>query len=95
MLSFKGEWTLITAASSGFGYEMARILADRGLNLVLAGPDEEKLYSIARELNEVSDIIVMTLDISKPGSASLLFNECEKLGLKIGAFINYPGPSCS
>ncbi len=84
----EGEWTLITKASSGFGYEMARLLASKGRNLVLAGPDEDRLYSIARELSDISDIIVMTIDLSKPDSAVLLLTECEKLGLKIRAFID-------
>ena len=91
MLDLKGEWTLITGASSGIGYEMAKILASQGHSLVLAGHDEERLYGIARELNELSDIIVMTLDLSTPGSTSLLFEECGRIGLKIGRFINNPG----
>jgi uncharacterized protein len=85
-----GEWTLITGACSGMGYELARVLAKKGHNLVLAGSEEEKLYSIARELNDISDIIVMTIDLSKPGSTSDLFRECNKFGLKINTFITKP-----
>lgn len=95
MPCFNNEWTLITSATSGIGLEMARLLASRGLNLILAGPDEENLYRLARELNEVSDIIVMTLDLNVPGSANLLFNECEKSGIRVSAFINNPEPSQS
>jgi uncharacterized protein len=83
----EGEWTLITGASSGIGYELAKVLAAQGHNLVLAGHDEDRLYRIARELNEISDIIVMTVDLSAPGSTNELFNECERSGLKINTLI--------
>lgn len=89
MPEFDGNWTLITGASSGFGYEMARILASKGHNLVLVCHNEERLCHVARELNEISDIIIMPVDLSKAGSATLLFNECERLKLKINVLINY------
>ncbi|MCK9399709.1 MAG: SDR family NAD(P)-dependent oxidoreductase [Bacteroidales bacterium] len=89
MPEFDGNWTLITGASSGFGYEIARILASKGHNLVLVCRNEERLCQIARELNEISDIIIMPVDLAKAGSATLLFNECERLKLKINVLINY------
>jgi short-subunit dehydrogenase len=89
MPEFDGNWTLITGASSGFGYEIARILASKGQNLVLVCCNEERLCQVARELNEISDIIIMPVDLSKAGSATLLFNECERLKLKINVLINF------
>ena len=47
---------------------VARILAAKGINLVLVCCDEERLCQIARELNEISDIIIMPVDMSKTGS---------------------------
>jgi short-subunit dehydrogenase len=89
MPEFDGNWTLITGASSGYGYEIARILASRGQNLVLVCSNEERLCQVARELNEISDIIIMPVDLSKAGSANLLFNECDRLRLKINVLINF------
>jgi uncharacterized protein len=89
MPELDGNWTLITGASSGVGYEIARILAARGHNLVLVCHDEERLCQVARELNEISDIIIMPLDLSKSGSLNLLFNECQRLKLKINVLINF------
>jgi short-subunit dehydrogenase len=89
MPELEGNWTLITGASSGVGYEIARILAAKGYNLVLVCNDEERLCQVARELNEISDIIIMPLDLSKSGSLNLLFNECARLKLKINVLINF------
>jgi uncharacterized protein len=85
----EGDWTLITGATYGMGYEMARNLAAQGLNLVLVCRDEERLCQVARELNEVSDIIIMPVDLSSPRGFLLMTDECERLGLNITALLNF------
>jgi uncharacterized protein len=84
-----GDWTLITGATYGVGYEMARNLAAQGLNLVLVCHDEERLCKVARELNEVSDVIIMPIDLSRPEGFFLMTDECERLGLNITALLNF------
>jgi hypothetical protein len=86
-----GEWALITGATSGIGFEMAKILSSTGMNLVLVSRNEERLCEVARQLNEVSDIIIMPVDLSITGSAEVLFNECERLKLRISVLINNAG----
>jgi short-subunit dehydrogenase len=83
------NWALITGATSELGYEMARLLAGRGQNLVLVCRDEERLCKMARELNEISDIIIMPVDLSSEKSFSALINECKRLGLKINMRFNF------
>jgi len=89
MPEFEGNWALITGATTGMGYEMARILASKGHNLLLVCHNEERLCQVAREFNELADIIIMPVDMSKTGSSVVLFNECERLGLKINVLINF------
>lgn len=89
MPEFDGNWALITGATTGMGYEMARLLASKGHSLVLVCCNEERLCKVARELNEISDIIIMPVDLSKAGSSIVLFNECARLGLKINALFNF------
>ncbi len=89
VIEAEGSWALITGATNGMGYEMARILAAKGYNMILVCRNEERLCQIARELNEVSDIIVMPVDLSRAGSSSVLLNECNRLGLKINVMINF------
>jgi len=89
MYELEGDWTIITGATSDNGYEMARALAAKGENLVLVCTNEERLCEIARELNEISDIIIMQIDLGNPDGYNLLINECERLGLNISAFFNF------
>jgi uncharacterized protein len=89
MLELDGNWALITGATTGMGYQMARILASKGHNLVLVCDNEERLCQVARELNEISDIIIMPVDLSKAGSSVILFKECARLGLKINLLLNF------
>jgi short-subunit dehydrogenase len=89
MPEFNGGWALITGATSGIGYEMAKILSAMGHNMVLVCHDEERLCQVARELNEMSDIIIMPVDLTKDGSFNLLSNECQRLGLKINVLFNF------
>ena len=47
---------LITGASSGIGRDMARVLANKGYNLVLVARNEEALKQLAEELKEKEQI---------------------------------------
>ena len=55
---------LITGASSGIGRDMARVLSNKGYDLVLVARDEEKLNQVKQELeknNVKVEIIVADL----------------------------------
>ena len=45
-----GSWALVTGAAGGVGWETAKILADRGWNIVAIARDAEKLDELAREI---------------------------------------------
>lgn len=45
-----GPWALVTGASDGIGREIARELAQRGLNVILVARREAALRELSREL---------------------------------------------
>jgi short-subunit dehydrogenase len=61
-----GPWAVVTGASSGIGREMAYMLAEAGLNLVLSGRSQELLEEIATELiNRYSiEVRVVRIDLA-------------------------------
>ena len=82
MVDVKGKWALITGASRGIGYLSAKMMAERGCNLILHGRTlnhcEEILnevknmgveaYSVAAELSDLDAIQKMLDEIDKNGT---------------------------
>ena len=84
---------LVTGASSGFGVEMARVLAKRGINLVVAARRRARLEALAIELRQAHgiDVVVITADLSTPDGPQQLFDDVKATGLKIDILINNAG----
>jgi uncharacterized protein len=84
---------LVTGASSGFGVEIARVLAARGWNLAISARRTDRLESFAAELRREHNIEVAVLpsDLSTSAGAQRLFDDVQNAGLKIDAVVNNAG----
>jgi hypothetical protein len=87
------EFTLITGASSGIGYEMAKILASKKHNLILVARSQDKLEELSNELKHKFEIEVFyfLFDLSKPNSAEDLHNKVKESNLLVTGLINNAG----
>ncbi len=65
--------TLITGASSGIGREMARYLAEKGWDLIIAARSTDKLNKLKEELGGVN-VRVITIDLSREQDAYDLYD---------------------
>ena len=63
---------LITGASSGIGKEMARYLAEKGWDLIIAARSTDKLNELKEELTGVN-VRVITIDLSREQDAYDLY----------------------
>ncbi|MFQ4140898.1 SDR family oxidoreductase [Chlorogloeopsis sp. ULAP02] len=88
-----GKTALITGASGGIGYELAKLFALDGYNLVLVARSEEKLKKIAKEFTEKSDIKVEIIvkDLSVPTTPTEIFTELQQAGIKVDVLVNNAG----
>ena len=87
------EYTLITGASSGIGYEMAKQLAAQKINLIIVARSEDKLVQLQRELKKEYAIEVeyLLFDLSEPNSAEDLYLSVKERGYEVSGLINNAG----
>lgn len=52
---------LITGASSGIGKEMAKVLSQKGYDIVLVARDEQKLKQVEKEIKEQNNVDIQTI----------------------------------
>lgn len=93
MKSLKGQWALVTGASSGIGKEFAEALAQQGANLVLVARRVELMEALAQEIQTRHGVQVKVqgADLSVPGTAARLDAELATQGIDIGVLVNNAG----
>lgn len=84
---------LITGASSGIGYELAKRYAADGCDLVLIARTKFKLEHLATEISQEHDITVHIIpaDLSHPDTPQHIYAECMRRDLHIHTVINNAG----
>ncbi|HBE18562.1 MAG TPA: short-chain dehydrogenase [Cyanobacteria bacterium UBA11149] len=84
---------LITGASSGIGYELAKLFAQNHDNLVLVARSENKLNDIKINFEQNYQVIVTVLpkDLSQPNAAEEIFNQLAAEKIQVDVLINNAG----
>ncbi len=84
---------LITGASSGIGFEIAKIFSKNGYHLVLVSENKEELENAAREIDNQHDIQIKLIikDLSKPSAAQELYDDIVAYGSDIDVLVNNAG----
>lgn len=84
---------LITGASSGIGYALARVFASHEYNLILVARNDKKLNELADELRNQHNIRthVIAKDLSQAGCAKKLFDDVMNMKLTVDILVNNAG----
>lgn len=84
---------LITGASGGIGYELAKLFARDDHNLVLVARSESKLTQVADELQRQFGISVkaVALDLTVPAGPQHLFDQLQREGMAVDILVNNAG----
>ncbi len=84
---------LITGASGGIGYELAKLFARDHYNLVLVARSEDKLMQLAAELEKAYKIraTVVAVDLSQSDRPGKVFAATQKAGIDIDVLVNNAG----
>ncbi len=87
-------FSLVTGATSGIGYELAKICCALGHNLLLVARNEQNLLKVSNQLrliNRNNIISSFAIDLSKANSAKKLFAHCIQNDFNINVLINNAG----
>lgn len=90
----KGSATaLITGGNSGIGRCYANRLADLGYNIIIAGQNEERNLSVAKEIEQSYGVEcrTLTIDLAKAGAGRDLFERVTEDGTEIEVLVNNAG----
>ena len=89
----RNRYALITGATSGIGYEIARLFANDGYNLILVARSAERLQKITNEIKNQFGVEVTPLqkDLFHPLSAREIYNEVQDMGVSVDALVNDAG----
>jgi short-subunit dehydrogenase len=87
------QHVLITGATAGIGYELAKLFARDNYNLVIVARSSEELDKTASELGAVNGVEVITIakDLFEPNAAFELYDEIKAKGIEIGILVNNAG----
>ncbi|MCQ2911480.1 MAG: SDR family oxidoreductase [Clostridia bacterium] len=82
---------LITGASSGIGFELAKLYGKNGYDLILVARRNDKLDHLKKDIESAFgvDVRVISMDLAKSNSADVLYNAIRHL--RVDILINNAG----
>jgi uncharacterized protein len=89
----KTQTALITGASGGIGYELAKLFARDHYNLVLVARSSDRLAQVAGELHGQFGVTVRTvaLDLAAAPAPQFLFDQMQREGVAVDVLVNNAG----
>lgn len=93
MIGSKDKYAVITGASSGIGYEMAKLFAKEGKNIVVIARSQDRLEKLRAEIESKrgTKVIVVIKDLSKPSAPQEIFSELQKEHIEVDVLVNNAG----
>ncbi|MBN1288038.1 MAG: SDR family NAD(P)-dependent oxidoreductase [Actinobacteria bacterium] len=90
--SVKGA-AIVTGASEGIGYELCKLFAKDGYDLVLVARNEKKLRQISEEFSRDFGVLahVVPRDLSQSTAADEIYSELNEAGVEVTALVSNAG----
>jgi short-subunit dehydrogenase len=87
-----GQWVLITGASSGIGWELAKVYAEAGCDLVLCARRKSRLEALAETLRPLGRRVeVLSVDLGKRRAPAKLVARLAAMDIEVDVLVNNAG----
>jgi len=86
---------LVTGASAGIGYELAKVFAENGYDLIVSARREERLQQLAEDVGSLCSVDIVVADLGKARGPATLLEAVAKLGKPIDVLVNNAGIAAS
>ncbi len=92
-MSGKGKTALITGASGGIGYELSKLFAADGYDVVLVARSGDKLQALAADLSRSYGVqaVVLAYDLSDPASVEAIAADVQRQNMTVDVLVNNAG----
>lgn len=92
-MSLLNETALITGATSGIGYELAKLFSKNKASLVVVSRNEERLQQVALEFENLGspNVTIVPKDLSVSGAAKDVYNATTAAGINVSILVNDAG----
>jgi short-subunit dehydrogenase len=93
MIGSRDSYALVTGASSGIGYELAKLFAQDGKNIAVLARSRDKLEGLKQDLEKEhgTKVMVLVKDLSDPQAPQEVLSELEKAGVSVDVLVNNAG----
>jgi hypothetical protein len=87
------RYALITGATNGIGYELAKLFAVDGYNLIIVARTETDLQQRTQEFSQQYGVQVIPIgkDLFQPNAAFELYDEVKQKGITVNVLVNDAG----
>jgi short-subunit dehydrogenase len=88
----KSKYALVTGATSGIGYELAKKLAQDGFNLIIVARDEKQLKKVSTEFRKFNVTVEpLAVDLFSNEAATKVYDFTRQLNIHIDILVNDAG----
>jgi short-subunit dehydrogenase len=93
VIGSKDSYALVTGASSGIGYELARLLAEDGKNTVVVARSRDKLEELKGNLEKKhsTKVRVLVKDLSDGEAPQEMLSQLQSEGIDVDVLVNNAG----
>src|SRR5690349_935708 len=86
------RYALSTGATSGIGYELAKLFGQDGYNLIIVARSADDLEAAANEFSQYGmDVVAISKDLFEPNAAFELYDDVKSRNLTVDVLVNDAG----